>query len=1600
MIRNTLKKIGFGLLLTAVAVAQFGFVPAKQVAEAADNGLAQKPYMGWSSYSLQVFDGPSGNWTSAAKLKQQSDAMHEKLQSHGYDYINIDAGWNGGMDEYGRPIPSTTLYPDGFQDVIDYVHHNGQKIGLYMIPGLSPQAYNDNLEIYGTDGKCHMQDIGMPDRQGDYWGLGYKIDFESPDSKDCAQAYIDSIADLIASWGIDFVKFDSVTPGSGHNDTSIDARGDVAAWSKALAKQDHKIWFELSWALDHNYVDFWKEHANGWRVDWDVESYDPKVGMTQWANIARLFPDAALWWRDAGPGGWNDFDSLNVGNGAMDGLTKDERQTAMTLWAMSSAQLYTGDDLTKLDSYGLSLLTNDEVIGVNQAGHPAHPVSTTTTDQVWYANNGDGTYTVALFNLGSKESNVTVNWSDIGLSGGASVRDLWSHTELGSFDAGYTATELAPHGSRLFKVTASGGAVSGVNDDDTGMRYTGDWTRNGGKESASSAQDLEVAVSDSSAAVTRDAAGVTNEDAGEPAGNGADSVNAPDAGKQSALLAEASHSVVINDDDPGIAYSNGWQHSTGRPLEDLNHDVHYAQAEGSQLTYSFTGTGIDYVTEKEGGQGSIDFYVDDAFKETVDTHTSGNREVQQTVFSATGLTSGPHTLKAVKKSNTPNDFMLIDALKVAADTLLGTTSATFDNGAPADVTTTLPFGANSFAGITNGAASLAKDTDYTVAGNTVTIKQAYLAQQPEGTANLSFAFAGGDTQTLAVTIVVPEVRNSTINPIAAGFDLKVTKQADVTTTLTLNDNTFVGIDNNGTALVDGTDYALNGNVLTIKKAYLAKQAVGAVPLTLTFSAGNPQTLTITVADTSSEGRYASINNDDPAIHYDGSWNRSTGRGMGDYMDDVQFAEKNGESFSYTFRGTGIKVITEMDESQGEMDVYVDGVFKATVDTRHNGRLAQQTVYEIDGLSNSQHTIKAVKKSGGYMLLDMLKVRIPDLIGPSAAAFDKNPSAQTDLSVTLLENGGNFSGIANGSAALAAGTDYTVDGNTVTIKKAYLATLPAGGVAKLTFSFNGDFWQDVHTTATDGDFYAYTFKGTGIELLSPTGPTQGDVEVFVDGVSKGTFSAASTDRAVQQRLFGIDGLASGEHTIKVVKKSGAEMYADRLNFIVASGSNTSTGSGPWMPPVTGGTEVIPGQVNGNGGANGIQLDITRTTGADGTKKDSVTFGAEQAKSAIEKLKAAGAKTATIVVPDEKGVTSETKVTIPKEASQSVAGSGLDLGIATAGGGVVIPNASLNGFAEEATFTFTPVKDSASKQQIADRANKASAVVQATGDGGVTVVGQPVSIETNFQGRAVDVILPLDASALNGVQPGQLGVYIEHGDGTKEYKPGTIVEWQGGKGLRFTVDKFSTFAVLKHDGAGTHAAYMNGFAGGLFKPENRLTRAEMATILSRVATQDGTGEAIAFGDVKSGHWAADAIAKVTKLGLMKGFGDGTFKPDQAITRAEMASLAAALLPDDTKAGAGFPDVKGSWAESAIAKVQGAGIIRGYADGTFRPSQPLTRAEAAAIINRALGRGPLYGDVKLTWTDVPSTYWAHGDIAEATVDHGFAARAEGGEQFVPAK
>jgi hypothetical protein len=425
--------------------------------------VAQTPYMGWSSWSLESTNYPGVNptggasWLTEQHVLQQADALATKLEPYGYDYLNIDAGWSNGFDSYGRPIANPATFPDGIAYIANYAHAKGLKLGIYLAVGPAPTAYgNGATPIYGAP-SCTTADIVYPDlRLTNGWNSAYKIDYASP----CAQDYIDSIADEFAGWGVDFLKLDGVGPGSNQGGANYDNTSDVAAWSAAIKQSGRPMQFVLSWSLSHTDAAVWQEYSNGWRIDTDVECYCDT--LVTWNNSVKVrWDDVVQWIPDAGPGHWNNLDSLDVGNGTMDGITDAERQSYMTLWAIEGAPLFSGDDLTQLDSYGLSLLTNKEVIAVDQAGDPAKPVSQASDQQVWYARNADGSYTVALFNLGSSTATVTANWNDLGISGSAQVRNLWTHANLGTANGSVSAS-LPEHGSELLRITPNGSANAPV----------------------------------------------------------------------------------------------------------------------------------------------------------------------------------------------------------------------------------------------------------------------------------------------------------------------------------------------------------------------------------------------------------------------------------------------------------------------------------------------------------------------------------------------------------------------------------------------------------------------------------------------------------------------------------------------------------------------------------------------------------------------------------------------------------------------------------------------------------------------------------------------------------------------------------------------------------------------------------------------------------------------------------------------------------------------------------------------------------------------------------------------------------------------------------
>ncbi|MEV0738835.1 CBM35 domain-containing protein [Streptomyces sp. NPDC050549] len=430
--------------------------------------VAAKPYMGWSSWSMQSSKYPGLNpdgdysYLTEANVDKQTDALAAKLKKYGYDYVNIDAGWwmdktwKSGFDEYGRQKADPVRFPSGMKAVADRIHSKGLKAGIYLPAGLEKGAYGDGkTPIRNADG-CTTADIVYSDlRTTNGWDSAYKIDFSRP----CAQKYIDSQAQLIAGWGYDFLKLDGVGPGSGKSGDQYDNVADVAAWNKAITATGRPLHLELSWSLDYGHAADWKKYSNGWRIDTDVECYCNT--LVSWENsVDDRWDDAPAWTDKAGPGGWNDLDSLDVGNGAMDGLTKAERQSYATLWAVAKSPLFTGDDLTRLDDYGVSLLTNREVIAVDQSDAlPARPVTPSDAQQVWAAKNPNGTYTVALFNLASAPAAVSANWTALGFTGKADVRDLWNHEDLGSFTNKVTEA-LPAHGSRLFTVTPHGSAVT------------------------------------------------------------------------------------------------------------------------------------------------------------------------------------------------------------------------------------------------------------------------------------------------------------------------------------------------------------------------------------------------------------------------------------------------------------------------------------------------------------------------------------------------------------------------------------------------------------------------------------------------------------------------------------------------------------------------------------------------------------------------------------------------------------------------------------------------------------------------------------------------------------------------------------------------------------------------------------------------------------------------------------------------------------------------------------------------------------------------------------------------------------------------------------
>ena len=412
--------------------------------------------MGWNSWDSY---GPT---VREEEVKANADFMAKNLAQFGWKYVIVDIEWyqpnakahgyipRGAVtvDEFGRFVPSPNRFPSasngvGFKALADYVHSKGLKFGFHIMRGIPRDAVEKNLPIKGTE--FHAADIADKINICRWEGMEdtYGVDM----SKRGAQAYYDSLAELYASWGADYIKAD---------DFSVPARAsEILALHEALKNSGRPLVLSLSpGPFTPTYADSLKTTAQLWRISWDF--------WDNWESLKRQFEIVHVWESHVEPNSWPDADMLPLGHIGLRAergddrsslFTHDEQTTLMTLWSIFRSPLMFGGDLPSSDAFTISLITNPEVLAVNQDSAGGHQSYHQGDVIAWTADVPETSAKyVAVFNIGDVPKTVNLQWTDVGISSGApTVRDLWTRKGLGK-ESGIRLS-LAPHASVLYKVT-------------------------------------------------------------------------------------------------------------------------------------------------------------------------------------------------------------------------------------------------------------------------------------------------------------------------------------------------------------------------------------------------------------------------------------------------------------------------------------------------------------------------------------------------------------------------------------------------------------------------------------------------------------------------------------------------------------------------------------------------------------------------------------------------------------------------------------------------------------------------------------------------------------------------------------------------------------------------------------------------------------------------------------------------------------------------------------------------------------------------------------------------------------------------------------------
>jgi alpha-galactosidase len=435
-------------VLAAAAAAPFA---ARAAASEDFHALAPTPPMGWNSWDSF---GPTIREDEA---RANAGVLARRLLPHGYDIFTVDIQWYEpgansfdyrkgaalAMDEWGRLVPAPNRFASttngaGFKPLADYVHGLGLKFGIHMMRGVPRQAADANTPIWGST----LRAGDIADRVNVCpWNTDmYGIDMSKPG----AQAYYDSVARLYASWGVDFLKADDMSRPYARNAPEIHAlRRAIDASGRPMVLSLSPGETPLAAADDV------ARNANMWRISddfWDT-----------WPALKEQFVRLRNWNAHRSPGAWPDADMLPLGILEMGKrttrFTPDEQRTLMTLWSIARSPLIMGGDLRKLDEATFALLTNDEVLAVNQRSMGNAELFNVDGLAAWRADAPDGGTYVAFFNLRDGAGvPIPIGFGKLGLSGAVRVRDLWQRQDI-AVARGTFAPTIPAHGSGLYRLS-------------------------------------------------------------------------------------------------------------------------------------------------------------------------------------------------------------------------------------------------------------------------------------------------------------------------------------------------------------------------------------------------------------------------------------------------------------------------------------------------------------------------------------------------------------------------------------------------------------------------------------------------------------------------------------------------------------------------------------------------------------------------------------------------------------------------------------------------------------------------------------------------------------------------------------------------------------------------------------------------------------------------------------------------------------------------------------------------------------------------------------------------------------------------------------------